>query len=70
MKRFKVLYIKDGIQHCKYFNERRDALEFAIVMTLENFDTRVIDNQTGKEIWNEELQDNDKELGWNKRDFT
>lgn len=50
MKRFKVLYIKHGIQRCEYFNEQLDAIEFAIGKILENYDTKVIDNQTGKEI--------------------
>lgn len=50
MKRFKVLYIKYGIQHCEYFNEQHDAIEFAIGKILEDYVTKVIDNQTGKEI--------------------
>lgn len=50
MKRYKVLYCKYGIQHCEHFNELGKAMEFAIGKILENYVTKVIDNQTGMEI--------------------
>lgn len=50
MRRFKVTFFKYGVYDMKSFNERAEAIEFAIGKILDNWQTKVIDNMTGKEI--------------------